>query len=457
MRGGSRTVRAVIAIFAGVLCLPGLAPAATYNANSASGLAAAIQASNESTSEDDRIILAASGDPYVVWPLTITDSVELVGAGANSTVVESDGFSPIFTIASETPTPVVVFEGLTVSGGVGGIDNGGDLTLRRVSVDHNDRGGWAGIDGSGPVRLDSSFVGFNSPGGIAVNAPVTLLNSTVAWNSGGPGVVGSSVDVDSSAVLFNYFQSPLGTGGVTGESLTIRDSIFAGNNNAKGVRNCDSSLGVRSLGGNVEDAATCAVAAGDRPNVDPKINSLGLYGGTTQVYDLVPGSPAIDFAVQCQGVDQRGVSRPQGGGCDSGPYELVPAPVPPPAAALDREFSMTVGKKLRVVKRGVLVKLTCPSNEVSPPCRGKVTLYGLPNPAGKSGLRALKVQKKSAKFTIGAGKTKAVLVRMSRDVAEALPDRGRLKKGLLLVAAEDAAGNKWDLKKKRPLLVAKRG
>jgi hypothetical protein len=47
---------------------------------------------------------------------------------------------------------------------------------------------------------------------------------------------------------------------------------------------------------------------------------------------------------------------------------------------------------------------------------------------------------------------------MSPAVVEALPKRGRLKKGLLRVVGEDAAGNRWDLKKKRPSLVAaKRG
>ena len=67
------------------------------------------------------------------------------------------------------------------------------------------------------------------------------------------------------------------------------------------------------------------------------------------------------------------------------------------------------------------------------------------------------VSKNSDRFTIGAGKSKAVLIRVKRRVVQSLPNRSRLKKGLLLVKAEDAVGNPWELKRKRPLLVAKRG
>jgi hypothetical protein len=85
-----------------------------------------------------------------------------------------------------------------------------------------------------------------------------------------------------------------------------------------------------------------------------------------------------------------------------------------------------------------------------------VTLYGLPTANG-SGLRTLKVRKKSAQFAISAGTTKPVLIRLSQAVTKALPKRVRLKKSLLLVMAADAAGNHWELKRMRPLLVAKRG
>jgi len=47
-------------------------------------------------------------------------------------------------------------------------------------------------------------------------------------------------------------------------------------------------------------------------------------GGPTQTHALLSGSPAIDAALlaNCPAADQRGVSRPQGAGCDSGAYEF---------------------------------------------------------------------------------------------------------------------------------------
>ena len=47
---------------------------------------------------------------------------------------------------------------------------------------------------------------------------------------------------------------------------------------------------------------------------------LGAF--TNGYYPLLAGSPAINAAVsRCRGIDQRGVSRPQGAGCDIGAYE----------------------------------------------------------------------------------------------------------------------------------------
>jgi hypothetical protein len=59
---------------------------------------------------------------------------------------------------------------------------------------------------------------------------------------------------------------------------------------------------------------------------DPFLSSLGDYGGSTQTFALLPGSPAIDAAGDCTPYlnpdeDQRGVARPQGSACDIGAFE----------------------------------------------------------------------------------------------------------------------------------------
>ena len=64
-------------------------------------------------------------------------------------------------------------------------------------------------------------------------------------------------------------------------------------------------------------------------NTDPKLGWLGNNGGFTPTRGLLPGSPALDAgnAAGCagplvNGVDQRGIPRPIGGGCDIGAFEF---------------------------------------------------------------------------------------------------------------------------------------
>lgn len=419
----------------------------------------ALEASNASAAVDDLVIVPGNAVPYAVEidSLPILDEVEVRGEGADRTVLK--GTSATFVVGNGSEGVVLV--GLTITGGAGGIQNNGGLTLRRVSVEGNERddaGG--GIQSNGPLTLESSFLGFNranttAGGGIQANAAVTLLDSTLAWNSseGNGGINGNAaVTVTSSAVVFNSSDGPTGLG-VTGAPLTVRDSIFAGNTNTAGTLNCGSFLAVESLGGNVEDGATCALTAGDRPNVSPGLGTLALHGGTTRVYDLLPGSPAIDFATQCRPLDQRGVARPQGDTCDSGPYELVPTPLPI-ASVGDKEFFMRVGKKLRVSRKGrIRLRLTCPSTEVSPPCSGEVRISGIPFVYNGPGEAALIRRSVKAQFTIWAGRTKPVVLRVRPAVAEALLQQPRSWKRLLLVQAKDAAGNQWGLMRRRPFFT----
>ncbi len=78
------------------------------------------------------------------------------------------------------------------------------------------------------------------------------------------------------------------------------------------------SATITSMGGNVESPGdTCALAdPTDQVNVTAAQLALGSLqdnGGATQTHALLPGSVAIDAAVDCPppDADQRGVSRPQ--------------------------------------------------------------------------------------------------------------------------------------------------
>jgi len=89
-----------------------------------------------------------------------------------------------------------------------------------------------------------------------------------------------------------------------------------------------------SNGYNLSDDSSCNFHnSGDRNNIDPKLGTLGSYGGPTQTIPLLSGSPAIDAGnpsgcTDGQGhlltTDQRGQPRPDKEdklGCDMGAYE----------------------------------------------------------------------------------------------------------------------------------------
>ena len=75
---------------------------------------------------------------------------------------------------------------------------------------------------------------------------------------------------------------------------------------------------------NVFTDATCFAGASDQVVADAGLGSLADNGGPTLTQALLLGSPALDAAdaAACPATDQRGVTRPQGGGCDAGAFEL---------------------------------------------------------------------------------------------------------------------------------------
>lgn len=294
---------------------------------------------------------------------------------------------------------------------------------------------------------------------IHTNAPLTILNSTITHNTSkeGPGAISANfavpVSLTNTAVVSNRSElAPMPA--VGGSPLTVRNSIFADNRGAAGLFNCVSAGPLVSLGGNVSDDGTCGAGGADKPNVNPGLGTLELHGGSTSVYSLLAGSPAIDFASQCPAVDQRGVARPQGAACDSGPYELVPISLPLPTG----QVVMRLGKKnLKLSRSGfVRVRLTCVSTEGSSPCRGKVTLRGkFRYPSKKAGTSAKRYP--SATFSIEAGKAKGVRIRIPRPTAESLTKKGKSKKVTVSVRARDGAGNASRIEGRRKIVPPKRG
>ena len=124
-----------------------------------------------------------------------------------------------------------------------------------------------------------------------------------------------------------------GTGGIS-------NSIVAGNTGG----NCFTPI--PSGGHNIDDGATCGFkGTGDKSGVDPKLGALGGHPGPSLTQMPLAGSPAIDSAdpTTCPTSDQRGVIRPQAGGCDIGAVEVAPPGATTSSVSSVSSESATVG------------------------------------------------------------------------------------------------------------------
>lgn len=226
--------------------------------------------------------------------------------------------------------------GMAVSVG-GGVASLGGLTIRNTTIDGNIAREGAGVFHAGPTPgvIDrSGFYNNNATvfgGGILNTGTLTLVNSTVTGNRAevGGGVVNSN-SLSLSNVTVSHNTATVAGGGLSSfDSVTLRNTVLADNTAGTGP---DCSAAPALAGPNlIENTAGCTPSGTPPITGDPKLGPLGHNGGATQTRPLLPGSPALhagDAAVCAAapvgGVDQRGVARPQGAGCDLGAYETEP-------------------------------------------------------------------------------------------------------------------------------------
>jgi hypothetical protein len=322
------------------------------------------------------ISLASSGDSIIVAPatyienLTIGISLNLIGSGARTTIIDGGGKGTVVSVLNATAN--VTLSQLTLQNGTpSGIANAGVLALTNSTVRNNYVyrncvnycfGAGAGIRNVGgrlnvvnstinnnSIQVDCSpqtrpYQCFAYGGGISNEGggQVEITNSTLSGNSvsgkmnkqpfGCCGAIFMSLDnatsltISSSTIAGNSATGLIG--GITGVTTIISDSILA--NNVGG--NCSSSM--VSKGYNLSTDGTCNFSnTGDLNNHDPLLGKLQNNGGPTDTSALRPGSPAIDAGnpagcTDGQGnllkTDQRGMPRPDHedtGGCDMGAYE----------------------------------------------------------------------------------------------------------------------------------------
>lgn len=277
--------------------------------------------------------------------LTVTDDLTLDGPGpsASSLTISGGGAVRVLELSGIATLNV---EDLTVASGSvphvlfgGGIRNsGGFLTVTNSIVSANSAG-TSGVGGgifnssgstltitNSTISENSAFHGagvYNDGGTVTITNSTFWRNATTFGDGGGVFntfgllTVTNSTLVENTAARSGGGLYNTGSGGAPGIAL-LRNTLIA--NNTGG--NCVAAEPITDGGGNLSwPDATCGGI-----NQDPLLDPVGLQdnGGPTQTIALQPGSPAIDAAVaaNCPPTDQRGVSRPQGAGCDIGAFEL---------------------------------------------------------------------------------------------------------------------------------------
>ncbi len=233
----------------------------------------------------------------------------------------------------------------------GGIFNeeGGTIDITNCTISGNISskagGGLYNYD-SCTVIIDSTLIYSNSvlgayPGGGIHNnfwSSVSIWNSTFSQNSAGS--YGGGIDNYHSSVVSTQHVTFEGNSAIEGGSdvssrygsiadpsaIVLEASILSGDISPG---NCYRETGtyeahVIDNGYNIIEDGSCLTAATSFA-ADPKLGLLQDNGGDTYSHALLNGSPAIDAIPEgsCDlGDDQRGVTRPQGDGCDIGAYEV---------------------------------------------------------------------------------------------------------------------------------------
>ncbi|MCX6035825.1 MAG: right-handed parallel beta-helix repeat-containing protein [Chloroflexi bacterium] len=246
------------------------------------------------------------------------DGFIITAGNANGLYPNSFG-GGMYNYSSSPTLTNVTFSGNSAGQYGGGMYNhSGSPTLTNITFSGNSAtyygGGMYNEGNSKPTLTNVTFsgnsathYGHNGGGGIYNDySSPTLTNVTFSGNS-----------AQSGGGIYNYYSSP-----------AIRNTILWGNT--------ASTAGAQIYNDNsfpvVSDSVVKDGYAGSTNIItaDPRLGTLGDYGGFTQTIPLQAGSSAIDTGndAVCPATDQRGVSRPQGAHCDIGAFELVDTTAP---------------------------------------------------------------------------------------------------------------------------------
>ncbi|MFK8018174.1 MAG: choice-of-anchor Q domain-containing protein, partial [Pseudomonadales bacterium] len=260
---------------------------------------------------------AATGD------LNIRDSLSLIGAGADSTIIDAadldrvfqtytgddiflEGLSiqnatalasggALYASGTVTITDSVFQDNATAVGGNqgGAINNTGSLFLDGVRLTNNTSGEFGGaLYNTGSAFITNSLIdtntSSNSGGGIRNDGTLEIVNTTLDSNVA-VGFTGGISNNSGSASLINVtISDSVGNGYASNTTTSMTNTIIAYSSLSDVIGSA-----VTSFGGNmIADGTGAGFGVNDYLGVDPLLAPLADFGGPTETRALRFGSPA---------------------------------------------------------------------------------------------------------------------------------------------------------------------
>ncbi|MFL5331247.1 MAG: choice-of-anchor Q domain-containing protein [Gemmataceae bacterium] len=331
----------------------------------------ALKRANLSSGTLDTITFWASLDglPIVLTSeLPVTDSVNVVGHGADKTVIDANFASRAFNL-NIAGAGSVTMSGVRITNGYAGAGRGGailsadeNVTLDGVWIDSNQTtsgpGGGIGFASSGRLVVLNSTISGNmttsgSGGGIYIpggtSTYLLVRNSTISSNVANGSAVGGGIRIGTSTggsvvrlwnstITSNFSDGP--GGGLSGSTasgamtVNVESSIVAGNVTSTGtgvdlvgsiITAVNSFIGVGNDGHTLNASGTTIAGTSAFP-ADPLLGSLANNGGTAPTHLPNPSSPVRDNGsnpTPTLTFDQRGQPRSLQFGVDMGAVESI--------------------------------------------------------------------------------------------------------------------------------------
>jgi len=216
-------------------------------------------------------------------------------------------------------------------GGTGGaVFGNGNVTIIRSTFSDN-------------VAEEADGDSSGNGGAIVINADLVVINSTIVGNSAlgedsdnGGLAAGGDMTLLYSTVVGNAAAGAANLQTLNSDPEFGTDIVFGSvvGDPQGGGTNCGAGSDDVSDGFNIADDSSCNFGAtGDQQDVaDLGLGALAANGGPTPTMLPAAGSPVLDAIppAACRasdegvgGTDQRGITRPQGTGCDIGAVEVA--------------------------------------------------------------------------------------------------------------------------------------